>query len=100
MPSPCLLQPFLQTMARAKTFNPIISPPNELSSVLPHLVLMIPPRQIQLKVTRGTSGPHDRMVQDILGHMCVIVGRQLPVTIIQKRGCHLFQHGSVKFGTI
>ena len=98
--SPRLLQPFLQTMGRAITFNPIISPPNELSGVLSRLVLMILPSHIQLKVGRGTSGPLDRMVQHILDHMRVIVGRQLPVTIIRKRGCHLFQHGSVKFQTI
>ena len=87
-------------MAREITFKPIISPPNELSSVVPLFVLMILPSHIQLEVRRGTSGPLDRMVQDILDHMRVIVGRHLPVTVIRKMGCHLFQHGSVKFQTI
>ena len=94
---PGLLQLPFQTMARAISLNPLIPPHNELLCVLAGLVLMFLISHIQLKVRRGTSGPPDRMVEDILDHMHVIVGRQLPIAIIRKRGCHFFQHGSLKF---
>ena len=69
------LPPTFQTMARARAFNPIIPSCNEFPRLLPRHVFMILPRQIQLKVRRGTTGPLDRMVQDIFDHMRVIVGR-------------------------